>query len=60
MAPLLRGILNCWMCGKPVSLEGCKVDECGNTVHEDCYVAKLAPRKRSNTTFPVYKRTTDS
>jgi hypothetical protein len=32
----------CWICGKAVTLEDCKVDEYGMAVHEDCYVAKLA------------------
>jgi len=32
----------CWICGKAVKLEDCKVDEHGLPVHEDCYVAKLA------------------
>jgi hypothetical protein len=45
MAPLLRGIFICWICGKRVSLEDCKIDELGKPVHEECYVAKLALRK---------------
>jgi hypothetical protein len=32
----------CWICGKAVPLEECKVDEHGLAVHEKCYVAKLA------------------
>ncbi len=31
----------CWLCGKIISLEQCKVDEKGLPVHEDCYVAKV-------------------
>jgi hypothetical protein len=31
----------CWICGNRVSLEGCKIDELGRAVHDDCYVAKL-------------------
>jgi hypothetical protein len=31
----------CWICGKLVSLENCKADEQGNTVHEMCYVARI-------------------
>jgi hypothetical protein len=32
---------NCWICGKPVSLETCKTDERGKPVHEDCYVTVI-------------------
>jgi hypothetical protein len=31
----------CSICGKPVSLQDCKVDEHGNAVHGTCYAAKL-------------------
>lgn len=31
----------CWMCGNRVSLEKCKIDEYGEAVHENCYVAKM-------------------
>jgi hypothetical protein len=42
MTPLLRATPTCWICGKPVQLESCKIDEHGLPVHEDCYIAKLA------------------
>jgi hypothetical protein len=32
----------CWICGNKVSLEKCKIDEHGQPVHEDCYIAKIA------------------
>ena len=35
----------CWMCGKTVSLEECKLDEEGLPVHENCYVAKVATKE---------------
>lgn len=35
----------CWICGKAVKLENCKVDEYGLPVHEDCYVAKLTQNR---------------
>jgi hypothetical protein len=38
---------NCWLCGKAVSLEACKTDEYGKSVHEECYVARLALEKAS-------------
>ena len=33
--------LLCRICGKPVAVEGCKTDDDGKAVHEDCYVLKL-------------------
>jgi hypothetical protein len=35
----------CWICGKAVALEDCKVDEHGLPVHDNCYVAKVARRR---------------
>jgi hypothetical protein len=32
----------CWICGRPVSLEECKVDEHGLPVHEECHALKLS------------------
>jgi hypothetical protein len=32
---------NCWICGKTVKLEDCKVDEHGLAVHENCYVTRI-------------------
>jgi hypothetical protein len=29
------------MCGHTVSLEDCKADERGDTVHEECYLRRL-------------------
>jgi hypothetical protein len=31
----------CDMCGQTVSLEDCKADERGDTVHEECYLRRL-------------------
>jgi hypothetical protein len=31
----------CAICNKPVSLEIAKIDEDGQTVHEQCYVLKI-------------------
>ncbi len=42
MSPLLRATPNCWICGRPAELESCKIDEHGQPMHEDCYIAKLA------------------
>jgi hypothetical protein len=38
-------IPSCWICGKPVLLEDCKIDERGLAVHENCYLAKVVSRK---------------
>jgi hypothetical protein len=36
----------CRICGMPVSLETCIVDERGHAVHELCYSSQLAAEKR--------------
>ena len=36
---------NCWICGRRVSIRNSKIDENGFSVHESCYVAKLALEK---------------
>ena len=38
----IHSVHYCWICGKVVSLESCKIDEHGSAVHERCYVAKVA------------------
>lgn len=40
-------LITCAICGKPVVLEKCKIDEAGHAVHEDCYFHKLAGRRLS-------------
>jgi hypothetical protein len=37
-------IHTCWICGRAVRLEECKVDEYGLAVHEECQTLKLALR----------------
>jgi hypothetical protein len=52
---------HCWICGKPVALENCKVDEHGLPVHEECYVARVAlnsVRPQSNEVNAVEVRKT--
>jgi len=34
----------CWVCGREVSLEACKVDEHGCAVHEACLFARMEDR----------------
>ena len=43
----------CWICGKAIDLEGCKVDEHGLPVHEPCYIAKVGLDLKHN---PPLKR----
>jgi len=31
----------CGICGHPVALETCKIDEQGLPIHESCYAAKM-------------------
>ena len=45
--PTLEPTRMCWICGRSISLESCKVDEHGNAVHEECYAAKVALAKAS-------------
>jgi hypothetical protein len=37
----------CGLCGRPVPIEDCKIDEEGNTVHPHCYVARLKREQES-------------
>ena len=42
ISPRLRkGQTTCPLCHEPVCLEGCKTDEDGRAIHEDCYVRKV-------------------
>ena len=34
--------VSCAICGRPVELERCKIDEYGGAVHDACYVAKVS------------------
>lgn len=34
---------HCWICGEPVRLEDCKIDELGRAVHENCYITRVLP-----------------
>jgi hypothetical protein len=34
---------HCWICGKAVLLEVCKIDEQGRAVHETCYLTSVLP-----------------
>jgi hypothetical protein len=37
----------CAICGNPVDLECCKIDEDGDAVHDKCYLAKMSLVKGS-------------
>jgi hypothetical protein len=41
MASLQPSTINCWICGKAVSLNDCKFEEHGKAVHEQCAVAQI-------------------
>jgi hypothetical protein len=43
----------CWICGRAVSLEECKIDEHGLAVHERCCVARLARERKPELKMPV-------
>ena len=37
-------VVLCVICGAPIELEQCKIDEKGEAVHDKCYLAKVKPR----------------
>lgn len=47
-ADATASLITCSICGKPVVLEKCKIDEDGHAVHADCYFHKLAGRRIAN------------
>lgn len=47
--PTTEQDLRCSICGKPSSLEDCKINERGLPVHESCYLAKLNAEKGATT-----------
>jgi hypothetical protein len=49
MSPTHKTHRSCWICGRPVSLETCKIDEHGLPVHEGCHTLKLGLQNRSQT-----------
>jgi hypothetical protein len=55
MSPLQSFSVSCCICRNPCNLEGCKTNELGLAVHEDCYVTKLvleiAAREQDLTAF---------
>jgi hypothetical protein len=53
MAPLLRGIFRCWICGRRVALEDCKIDEHGYAVHENCYIGMALRHSRRKESIHV-------
>ena len=49
------GLVSCALCGDPVALELCKIDEFGKAVHQNCYLNSLKTRdqKTRNDAVPV-------
>jgi hypothetical protein len=43
----------CCICAEPIPLETCKTDECGKSVHEECYVRKTISGFRSATALQL-------
>jgi hypothetical protein len=41
--PTISGLPICSLCNGPVEIETAKIDENGETVHEECYVIKMRP-----------------
>jgi len=42
------GRVSCVICGSPVSLEECKLDERGDPVHDHCYFNSLSGQNHSD------------
>jgi ribosome-binding protein aMBF1 (putative translation factor) len=42
---------SCWMCGRTIRLDDCKIDEHGMAVHEDCYVSRVMMKGNSPSQF---------
>jgi len=42
----------CRICGHPVTIETCTVDEQGSAVHEECYAQELLERSARSLIFP--------
>jgi hypothetical protein len=51
MATPTRTPKTCWICGRTIFLEDCKVDEHGLPVHEQCYTTKIVLDSK-NTPLP--------
>jgi hypothetical protein len=56
---IASGLVSCVICGAPVQLEDCNIDEIGRAVHGKCYIGKLAasprlmPRRSGSSAKPV-------
>ncbi|HEX3820271.1 MAG TPA: hypothetical protein VHW45_08065 [Candidatus Sulfotelmatobacter sp.] len=49
-------LVPCRICGTPVGLDLCKIDEHGNAVHERCYIAGLSKSLSANRESPSNDR----
>lgn len=59
ITPIFGSTKFCWICGRPVSLETCMIDEHGSAVHEDCYIAGIRLNNAENedaTNFRLWKQ----
>jgi len=50
----------CWICGRSIALEQCKVDEHGLPVHELCQVTRLKLYAETGRRSPAEHVCTDS
>ena len=41
--------VSCAVCGKPVDLQTCKVDEDGTAIHDACYFERVSRTKSAST-----------
>jgi len=48
-------VVMCSLCGKAVSLEECKTDGDGRSVHERCYLDHICTLQLSNQTAPILR-----
>ena len=46
-------VLICHICGHPVTVTICTVDENGHAVHEECYSQELRSRFNTSLIFPT-------
>ena len=51
--------LNCHICGHPVTIANCAVDENGNTIHEECYGQELLTRLNKPSIVPANRKDRD-
>jgi len=46
------GLVSCSVCGNPVELEQCKINENGKAVHDICYLTTIQTRQSTGVSAP--------